>query len=81
MSCRLERIVCGVVLRLRRSDDIVLRVEDRNVRFSLHVEVDAWNIAELTYGIVDCRGEDLPNRLFVLELYFRFCGMNIDIDV
>ena len=39
------------------------------------------NQAEFAYGIVDCSCEYLPYRLFVFKLNFRFCRMDVDVDV
>ena len=55
--------------------------EGRDVGAPLSIEINLGYLAELSDGILDGGGEDLPEGLFVLELDLGLGGVDIDIDV
>ncbi|CDB11697.1 unknown [Bacteroides sp. CAG:633] len=55
--------------------------EGRNIRHIFRVEVDLRNGTELTQRLLDCRRQNLPDGLFVLELDFGLGRMNVHIDI
>jgi len=56
-------------------------IVDRDLGLALRVEVERGGVAEDAHGVLDCRVEDLPDRLFILELDLRLGGMDIHVDV
>ena len=60
---------------------MTMGVKDRDVGAPLGIEVDGRHLTEPADGILDRSGEDLPERLFVLELNLGLRRMDIDIDV
>ena len=58
-----------------------MAVIDGNIRTALRVEVNLGDGTELSDGILDGSGENLPDGLFVLELDFCLRRMDVDIDI
>ena len=58
-----------------------IEVESGNVWTPLYIKVDCWHSIELAQGILDGSHQNLPDGRIVLELYFRFGGMYIDVNI
>ena len=75
----LERVVASRVMNLRRPH-LVGAVEDWNVDSRLIVEIHCRRHNYLAQRLAHGGLHYGPYRLFVLELYFGFCGVDVDVD-
>ena len=81
MLWMLFKWIISRIIRGRRHIRLSLRVKCRDIRTTFCIKVYLRNLTKLTYGIPDCRQQNLPDSLFVLKLDLCLCWMNIHIDI